>query len=189
MADPLQWKEGEGYDLHVLRGGPPSKSLIDAFDLPVDAATASLTFTALFEGAPSAHSVAVDFFTGSVVASLRTDATKPPLNNFLVAVLFVDSLDPQGREFRTEFRVHVHDTVQKIWLTPGSLSVHLGADENRFTVLATFNDGVVGDVTDWEALQYQSDAPSVVAVNGRGTLSARGTSGTARITARLQLIS
>ena len=24
---PLRWKEGEGYDIHVLRGGPTSKPL------------------------------------------------------------------------------------------------------------------------------------------------------------------
>jgi hypothetical protein len=188
---PLNWKEGEGYDIHVLRGGPPSRSLMDAIEIPADVpnTTASLTFTPLFAGPPGTQSIAVDLFTGSVTASVPADPTRPKLNNFLVNVQFRDTLDPQARDFRAEYRVHVHDGIEKLWLTPTTLTAHMGADEMRFTVLALFTDGVVGDITDWESIQYISDTPSVIGFNSQGVLSAQATSGAASITARLQLSS
>jgi hypothetical protein len=40
MADPLQWKEGEGYSIHVLGGKRASKAPVGSFDrssVPADA--------------------------------------------------------------------------------------------------------------------------------------------------------
>ncbi|MGH7359135.1 MAG: hypothetical protein ACREJR_10000, partial [Candidatus Rokuibacteriota bacterium] len=184
---PLIWKEGEGYDIHLLRGGPASKSLIDALDLPSGRSiTTGLWFSPQFEGAPNAHFVEVDNLTGAVVAKLHTDPTKSKINNFLMTVSFVDVLDPGGQEYRTEIRGHVHDSVIDIWLTPSTLTIHQGADECSFTVLARFNDSTVGDITDWSELSYQSDAPATIAVLANGVLQAKA-SGPAEITARLDV--
>src|SRR4030095_12558556 len=45
MADPLTWKPGEGYDLHVVRGGPSSKPLASTVNLPAHHALATPTHT------------------------------------------------------------------------------------------------------------------------------------------------
>jgi hypothetical protein len=58
MADPLTWKEGEGYDIHVLRGGPSSKALTESLNL--DPVGLSPFFEPHFKGAPKNHGVAVN---------------------------------------------------------------------------------------------------------------------------------
>jgi hypothetical protein len=151
MAYPLTWKDGQGYDIHVLRGGPPSKSLIDGVQLPdftPGAATTSLTFEAQFAGAPNAHAVEVDLLTGAVTAHPTTDIIK--LNNFLITARFIDKLQSGGDVFETEIRVHIHDSIEEIWLTPATLTIYQGADKSRLTVLARFSDQCVGDITDWD---------------------------------------
>jgi hypothetical protein len=186
---PLPWKQGEGHDIHVLRGGPPSKSLLDAVEVSGGITTAGLFFTPQFEGAPNAHFVEVDSLTGVVTARLHTDPSKFKLHNFIMTVSYVDTISPGGQEYQTEIRIHIHDSVEDIWLTPSVLTIHKDADESRFTVLAKFSDKIVGDITDWPDINYQSDNPAAVSVRGGGVLKAEASSGSANITASLGLTS
>jgi hypothetical protein len=106
------------------------------------------------------------------------------VRNFLLAAVFDDGA---GHTSQTEIRVHLHDSVEEIWLTPSTLSIHQGADECRFTVLARFDDQSVGDITDWPGLSFQSSDESVVKVIGDGRLQATAPSGSAQVTVTLIL--
>ena len=158
MADQLFWKQGEGYDIHVLRTGPASKALDQSIeDNPQS--NDPLTFTALLNAGNQAG-ITVDP-TGAVTAGALSGGTE--VRNFLVKV-------SQGTGFETFIRVHVHTSIQKIWVTPASLSVHTHVNECRFTVLALFDDGVIGDITDWPQLTFQSADTTVVTVDAQGVL-------------------
>lgn len=165
MADPLEWKEGEGYDIHVLRGGPASKVLDNSLLLDTSTNALSPSFTAHFKGAPNNHGVDVNASTGEVTASAHPGSPQPKFPNFNFLMTARQIVGGVGT-YETKIRIHVHDTVEKIWLTPSTLTIHLGSDENRFTVLALFDDGTVGDITDWTQLTYQSADPTAVSVLG-----------------------
>jgi fructose-specific component phosphotransferase system IIB-like protein len=189
MADPLMWRDGEGYDIHVLRGGPPSKPLVDSLILPAGTnAATSLSFAPQFAGAPKAPFVEVDTKTGSVTAKLHTDAAKPKIFNFLMTASLANPAG--GAPSETEIRVHVHDpNITEIWLTPATLTIHQGADECRFTVLARFDDECVADITDWDLAQFTFNISdqSAVKVLARGKLQAVTPGVSSDVTATLKI--
>ena len=188
MAAPLPWKDGEGYDIHILRGGPASKPLLDSLHLPAGASTsASLTFSPQFDGDPlsNQHLVEVDILTGSVLA--RKGPAPSKLQNFLLTAVFVDSLSPDGNRFETEIRFFVHDSIEEIWLTPSTLTIHKDANECRFTVLARFSDKCVGDITDWTTLSLSSSNPGAVKAGSDGKLQAVAAQGESEVTARVSV--
>src|SRR5262245_6941681 len=140
MANGRFWKEGEGYDVHLLRGGPPSKKLRDALDL-TGGGLGSIAFIPNLAGTPADHGIEVNAQDGIVQALLAP----PPMHsvhNFILSVVIKLTTGPA----ETDIRIHVHDDVEEIWLTPTSLAVHQGTNETRFTVLARFRDGVFNDV-------------------------------------------
>jgi hypothetical protein len=185
MADSLKWKEGEGYDIHLLRDGPPSKRLIDSLELG-GVQVASVAFVPQLVGGTADNGMEIDASQGIVTALRHPDPSKPEVRNFLLSVVVETQT---GDQYETEIRIHVHDFVKDIWLTPSTLTIHQDAPECRFTVLAHFNDDVVGDITDWPQLTYQSANLSAVTVNGRGLLKAEVPSGSAPITVNLALTS
>jgi hypothetical protein len=169
MADPLFWNSGEGYDIHVLRGatpgqkGPASKRLDKAL---FTTGGGTLTFIPHFLNAPNGHGVDVDLVTGAVTAKGHpSTTTKLPNFSFLMTAREVIGGVSTNE---TIIRIHVHDGIQKIWLTPPALTIHQAHPESRFTVLALFDDGTVGDITEWPQLKYQSNKPTVVKVLDTG---------------------
>lgn len=165
MADPLGWKEREGYDIHLLRGGPASKALDNSLALDTSSTALPPTFSAHFKGAPSNLGVDVNQASGEVTAAIQPGSPQPQFPNFnflMTATQVVGGVSTR----ETKIRMHVHESIQKIWLTPATLTIHVGSDECRFTVLALFDDGTVGDITDWTQLTYQSADPTAVSVLG-----------------------
>jgi hypothetical protein len=159
MAD-LLWSDGEGYDIHVLRTGPASKSLVDAFS-NLDPSGPSLVFTPHFKGQPANYGVTVAIDTGIVTATAHPSPAQPKLRNFLMTA----SQALASGALETVIRIHVHDSVEKIWATPLTLGAHMGTSEARFTILALFDDGVIGDITDWPELAYTSSDTSIAVAN------------------------
>jgi hypothetical protein len=156
MADPLNWKAGEGYDIHILRGGAASKSLAAAFDLPANADPSTLRFDPGFDPTPGKFGVTVNATTGEAIASPPpTNASRVEINNFLITASVKDNA---SKTYSTELRVYVHDAIDDIWLTPSTVTIRVDSDKTRFTVLAAFSDGVIGDITDW-LLTYRSVVP------------------------------
>src|SRR5262249_5737267 len=147
MAETLVWKDGEGYDIHVLRTPQgvsplPSKPLDASFEIDPQFTQFPLTFIPHFKGN---QGVTVNSATGAVTATTSPSQTDKLRNFRMTARQDVG----QGRIFENIIRIHLHESVQKIWLTPASLTVHVDDSDCRFTVLALFDDGTVGDITDW----------------------------------------
>lgn len=75
-------------------------------------------------------------------------------HSFLLKV----SLD-QDPTITTRIRIHVHEKLSSLWLTPARLTVRQGSAQARFSVLGLFDqvldgtvvvsDGVIGDITNW----------------------------------------
>jgi hypothetical protein len=160
--DAVFWSGNEGFDLHVFPSAPaqPLDSLLGvtvngtphfAKNLP---AGVTVQFIAEFAGSPSAHGVLVGPTTGTITVSNPRPAVR--LNNFLVraevkegGVVFAET---------PRIRVHVHDRIvaNGVWLTPNELSIHKGADGQRFAVLAEFDDGVIGDISNFPGITWAS---------------------------------
>jgi IgA Peptidase M64 len=184
-APPLRWKDDQGADIHLLRTGPESRRLVDGLD--IDSGQSSLVnFVPQIQGNVTDHGIELQADVGIIKALSHPNPDFPRVNNFLITAVFDDSA---GHTDETEIRIHVHDAVKEIWLTPPALSVHQGSDECRFTVLARFNDESVGDITDWSGLTFQSGDESVVKVLNTGVLQAVAGTGSAPITAALTLSS
>ena len=184
-APPLTWKKGEGSDIHLLRKAFESKRLIDALDID-PAQTSQITFIPNILGHNTQHGIQLDVATGVLRADAHPDPTFPEITNFLLTVTWADG---SGASDQTEIRVHIHDSIKEIWLTPPTLTIHKGIDECRFTVYARFNDDCVGDITDWpqSLFTYQSADESVAKALPGGILQAVATSGSAPITVRLSI--
>ncbi|WP_050024137.1 M64 family metallopeptidase [Verrucomicrobium sp. BvORR034] len=189
MADPLPWKEGGGYDVHVLRGGPASEPLDVQLELSQDPNALAPVFLPHFQQSAVNHGVTVDPGNGQVTAATGAAA---PFQNFNFLMTARQVIGGVGT-LETQIRVHVHGSVKKLWLTPETLNPRVGSDEMRFTVLAQFDDDTVGDITDWPQLSYTSSAPAKVkilpasATVRKGTLSAVAANTDADITVSLVL--
>src|SRR5438132_5877788 len=186
MANKSRWQESEGYDVHLLRGGPASKPLRDA--LAVTAPLDAIVFIPNLAGGAEDHRIEVDTQNG-IVTALAIPPPKYKVNNFILSVVYAG---PHGQE-ETAIRIHVHDAVEQIWLTPSSVWVHQGTNETLFTVLGRFKDGVVGDITGCPQLSYKCVDPVThadstnVLVSPIGVLTAVNPDTTAQLTATLTL--
>lgn len=90
--------------------------------------------------------VTVDPSTGEISVAAAVPPG-PRLRSFIVTATVLQG----GTHFRTDIRVYIHRTVEQRWLTPSSLTVRQDAKNMRFSVLARFDDGMVGDVSNWAA--------------------------------------
>jgi hypothetical protein len=169
-------------DFHVVRG-VPSPPLLQRLVLFDDAVTGTIPGTtppahvevglrANFQpegpqaaGTISGHGVSIDTGTGVVTV------TAPPsggrrLHNFLLTASATDRNTHQA--FSHVMRVHVHDSLTDAWLTPSALSLRMNRPDvaqfrdSRFSLLARFDDGVIGDIGSWAPLQWSTDPPSAV---------------------------
>jgi hypothetical protein len=181
----MYWDNDSGRDLHIFRGDSSTrlgehflKFLLsdtdDEFVVPYAQAhldEVELEFKPLFTGELTGdviegHGIQVDTKTGRI--SVRPNA--PPLkkNNFIVEVTATLEDDVT---FTRKIRVHVHQSVARMWLTPDALTVRPSLDppeitHYRFSARAEFDDGTVGDVTLNHGIQWAPDTH----VNPQGRL-------------------
>jgi hypothetical protein len=151
-VERLFWPNVSGRDIHLLRGtvSPRLDHLLRIADTrgtrraddPHPGVT--VTFEPKFKGAPDAHGVTVDTDTGEVSVAAALPAG-PRLRSFIM----VCTASEDDEEFTTRIRFFIHEAISEKWLTPDRLTVRNGASNMRFSVLATFNDGVIGDVSNW----------------------------------------
>lgn len=213
----LFWANASASDIHLLPGlvSPELKRLLRAGDL--NAATndvemkqlfnmtdLSVTFFAQLAGGLASHGIAMSMTTGEV--TVDSDAMKG--HSFLIIATAI-----QGTATATaRIRVNIHGAIDKLWLTPKVLTVHKGAKNMRLSVLAQFDDGVIGDITNWSpfekpggpadhtyvrpknsddrVLAWESEimsSTSIVKVDpDTGVLDATGESGITKVTVRRQ---
>jgi hypothetical protein len=179
----IRWVPGFEFDRHVFRQFPDWPGLdgfLQAFDddptvgtqgqyvlsaRPAASDITSVRFTPRFAGAPSNHGVDVSTSTGAITLD-PPPSPSPALGNFLLEIEVEHTSPNLPTPVRNGVRIHVHDALSAIRLTPDPLVGRQGALNVRFTVLARFGDGIVGEVTDWTLLQ--AGAHHVVELSSSG---------------------
>ena len=150
MAITSLWWDGEGYDIHLLKGEssiPLARKLMilrnNSVQFRGDNAPSGVTveFVAEFKGAPSNHNVTV---TPAGKVTVGATLPFPRLHNFILRAIVRET---DSNTLETKIRIHIHDAIKKIWLTPDTLTLYAGGGKQRFTVLAEFDDKTFGDIT------------------------------------------
>ena len=106
------------------------------------------------------HGVTVNTETG-VVTVESAPAGGRRLHNFVLTASATDR--DTSKTFTRQMRIHVHDSVAKAWLTPSTLTLRPAPNQFRtsqLSLLAQFDDGVIGDIGKWAGLQWTTDPPS-----------------------------
>jgi IgA Peptidase M64 len=121
----------------------------------------NVLFVPRFAGSPDNHGVRVDVQTGEVTVASPLPGP-PRLRSFVIEATVSDPGPPGSGQppssFQLSVRVNVHEDIERMWLTPSPLTVRENAKGVRFTVLAEFDDGAIGDITNW--------APSATPLTG-----------------------
>jgi hypothetical protein len=182
------WSGDAGYDIHVVAGttssplnvglainhGSPAVNVGATGALP---AGVTFTFRPAFMAVPvaggnlGAFGVTVNPSTGAVTVANPLPGA-PFLRNFLIHATVTDASVAPAKTFVVKVRVHVHNAVVRVWLTPDPLSIHRGADTQRFSVLAEFDDQTVGDISRLPQLAWASGAAQVSVDPATGALTA-----------------
>src|SRR5574342_51966 len=135
-------------------------------DIPAPDDPWSVSFAPSFTPSPTdpfTKGVRVDPATGEV-------RVKPPPAGSRLRTFTVTASVRQGATTLTaKLRIHVHGAVVAKWITPSSLTVRQGAKGMRFSVLARFDDGVIGDITNWAAALPKSLPDDRLAVHPDGS--------------------
>ena len=161
----IKWAPGFDFDRHLIRNVPTWLDLDNFFladdddpavgtngtyslaSRPAGSDITSVTFRPRFAGAPANHGVTVDTSTGAV--TLASAATSPPLQNFMLEIEVAHTSPNLPTPWRNGVRIHVHDTITGLLLTPDPLVGRKDVSNVRFTILGRFSDGVIGEITDW----------------------------------------
>lgn len=164
----VRWSDHGARDVHLLPGmaSPQLNQLLWLFDddlddwfradKPPDGITFNLEFRAAFTFAPSSHGVHVNGQSGLVTVDAQLPTLPPHLRTFIISARAsqgVPDPDPGFPDPLTaRIRIYVHNALANQWLTPSSLTVRQSAKFMRFSVLGRFDDGVIGDITNWSPL-------------------------------------
>jgi hypothetical protein len=167
----------------------------------------TVTFQALFIGAPDNHGVKFNETTGEITIKASWSAGTR-LRSFIVLC----GASEGANIFSKRIRVNVHESMTRMWLSPfsvtanqGSLTVREDAENMRLSVMAEFDDGVVGDITNWSphrlpkpadrtfvhqdgkvvpVLEWSSTNAAEIAVNATGLLTCTDAAASETVTAR-----
>ncbi|MDZ4702177.1 MAG: M64 family metallopeptidase [Rhodothermales bacterium] len=186
----IQWGSGADVDVHVVVGQASANLLSSRLFVReganfVLASTylaahndTTITFRPLFKGIQTGDVIAglgISFNTTNGVCSLSNTLPTPRKDNFVVEVEARNA--PAGDLIASRIiRYHVHQSIEKLWLTPGELTVRpLGValpalTPYRFSVRAQFDDGMVGEMTLFPGLAWTP--PGHVDGNGRLSIDA-----------------
>jgi hypothetical protein len=172
----VEWEGHHGHDIHVVRGHqsvPLWEGLLLIPDVgdPVfgDVPSAypddvqSLTFVPLFRNTgPNSQGRIVNFGVEVVAQTGQVFAPATPpgtvVDNFVIEARV--SLTTGGTKV-ARIRIHVHDRLDRAWLTPSELSIRMRIPEpgHAFGVLAAFSDGTIGDISFDHEVTYFTAIP------------------------------
>ena len=92
--------------------------------------------------------------------------------------------DGDGRVFHETIRVHVHGSIDQVWLTPDRLTLRPWNDFGppidtvyRFSVRAQFDDGTIGDLTDGHGVTWAAPGGHIDPATGRLIIQSTDTDG------------
>jgi hypothetical protein len=200
------WYGNTGRDIHVLRGGvtrdliseslrfddgtPPRDGMprgVFAEKYLVDVADVTLTFTPLFKHSPQGDDFVGDQNGITVSKTTGVVTVKPAIginvkHNFIIEVEAKN--DGDARVFHEKIRVHVHGSIDQVWLTPDRLTLRPIDDFGplihtiyRFSVRAQFDDGTIGDLTDGHGVTWAAPGGHIDPATGKLTLQPTDTDG------------
>lgn len=140
--------------ISVLESNGTYYTLDEWSDPKTQSSIKSVEFIPKFNGAPNAHGVQVDTRTGAIEVVPEIQPS-PKLRNFMMEVKITHT-DPNLINPKVlAIRIHVHDELQRIWLTPNPLIVHKGTRNTYLTILAQFTDDTFGEISDWTVEDFR----------------------------------
>ena len=162
----LTWAAGAGDDIHLLQGqqSPRLDQLLNitAGTTIVRGDRASsvgvaMAFRQSFVPADPPCAGVVPNPASGLIMVPGPLSPAPRLLDFLVTATATEVAT--GATLETHLRIHIHTGLRRLWLTPDPLSVRVGSSSARFSVLAEFDDGSYGDVTNWSAWTFDASKP------------------------------
>jgi len=146
----------DGYDLHLIPGAhfdcllkiwESDTSWRWASDVVADVnSSIDVDFKPLINlgatGNVHRFGITIDTKTGLFEVDDTLPEAPNRLYNFIIEATVTDATTNES--VISAVRIHIHDGIIEAWLTPSRLSIHLGADGQRFSVLADFFDTVKG---------------------------------------------
>jgi hypothetical protein len=159
----VRWLNEAGFDIHVLEGGISQhldsrvEVLLDGVWLtrqPLDPddpsspklpSSVTFRFVAEVAASPASLGLTISDALGSVAVTKPRPAHPFRVDNFLLRVEVFEGTSKFATTPR--LRVHVHETLDGLWLAPRQLTLRAGASPQYFSVLALFGDGTIGDLT------------------------------------------
>jgi hypothetical protein len=191
-------------DIHVLRGQSSADLTIDRLQFVVDQHThpfahdylaanndVDLTFSVdppPFDDVFQDQGIVIDDHTGQVTLTQNQPPPDgdPRTNNFILRARASNSADDSFID-RDIVRVHIHTSVTNFALTPATLTIRPAratrdAPEQtayRFTLRALFDDGTMGDLTEFHGVTWSSiPADRVNPTTGKISMGVGDTDGT-----------
>jgi hypothetical protein len=173
----LLWSNTSAQDVHLLPGlaSPELTRLLRAGDLKPatnevieeqlhNMTGLTVTFSAQLAGTLASHGLAMADKTGEISVDANVPlATKG--HSFLVTATAKQGTATAS----TRIRVYVHGAILRLWLTPARLTVRKGTQNMRLSVLAMFDDGVIGDITNWSPFEPPLGPPDHTYVHPAGS--------------------
>jgi hypothetical protein len=168
-----------GQDVHLLPGltSPEFREFLFAYDRdPVSGAVTrerlkrrpdhGVKFTVQVSGALASHGLEMPNTATGAITVLSTVPAATKGHSFLVTAAPAHGTAPTT----ARVRVHIHGGIRGVWLTPFPLTVRKGARNVRLSLLAEFDDGVIGDITNWSPPPtHPAGDPTFVHVRGSTT--------------------
>ncbi len=174
------------FDIHLMRGqtiqlehlleieGTEAADYIDAH------ANIKYNFSTSF---PASNKLKISAAVGNAssrkpTCKITLDSAAPTdtdylMGSFVVYVTVTDTTDSTTAE--TGLRIHVHDAIEEIWMTPNPFTVYQGIESERCALYALFKDGVVAEIGDI----YEGDNEGIVDYKLTNKLSIKWISTTA----------
>ena len=166
---------GEETDIHIIRGHAYDlgKRLLVSMDngdiwWPSEfPAGVTARYSSNLKGTTVANvftgnGVSINTLTGKLTALSAVPAN--PRRNFILTIAVTGASVPDGPKL-LRIRIHIHKSVVHKWVTPQTLTVRRGMVNSdpartgmRFSVFAQFDDGIVGDVSNYSRFQNASSA-------------------------------
>ena len=150
-------------------------------------ADVTLTFTPLFKHSPQSDDFVGDQ-NGITVSKTTGAVTVEPAiginvkHNFIIEVEAKN--DGDARVFHETIRVHVHGSIDQVWLTPDRLTLRpiddFGPEIHtayRFSVRAQFDDGTIGDLTDGHGVTWAAPGGHIDPATGKLIIKSTDTDG------------